>query len=79
MKHTILLLIRIYQYTLSPLLGARCRYMPSCSAYMSEAVKKHGAWKGAMLGCKRILRCHPWGGYGVDPVPDKDDGDKESS
>ena len=49
-----------------------CRYKPSCSEYFIEALKIHGVWKGSWLGIKRILRCHPWGGFGYDPVPDSD-------
>jgi len=62
-------LIKIYQYTISPLLGASCRYQPSCSQYGIEALKKHGFFKGGYLTVKRILSCHPWGGHGHDPVP----------
>lgn len=65
----LLLLIRVYQVTLSPLLGSSCRYTPSCSSYTAEAIQKHGALKGGWLGLKRILSCHPWGGSGYDPVP----------
>lgn len=65
----LLLLVKVYQVTLSPLLGQSCRYTPTCSAYMVEAIKKHGAFKGGWLGIKRIARCHPWGGHGHDPVP----------
>jgi uncharacterized protein len=61
--------IRLYQWTLSPLLGFNCRYAPSCSAYAIEAIATHGAARGLWLGLKRILRCHPWGGSGYDPVP----------
>lgn len=64
------LLIRAYQVTLSPLLGPRCRFAPSCSDYAMEAIARHGALAGAWLGLKRIARCHPWGGAGFDPVPD---------
>lgn len=64
--------IRIYQYTLSPLLGVNCRYMPSCSTYAVEALKIHGPFKGTFLATKRILSCHPWGGSGYDPVPKKE-------
>ncbi|MSQ85855.1 MAG: membrane protein insertion efficiency factor YidD [Alphaproteobacteria bacterium] len=63
-------LIKIYQWTLSPLIGPVCRYTPSCSHYTAESILKHGPASGAWLGLKRIARCHPWGGSGFDPVPD---------
>jgi putative membrane protein insertion efficiency factor len=63
--------IRAYQLTLSAIAGSQCRHLPSCSAYMDEAVAKHGAWAGAWLGLVRLLRCHPWGSAGFDPVPEK--------
>lgn len=69
MKQLLLALIRIYQYTISPLLGRRCRFFPSCSEYTAEALQKHGALKGARLGLNRISRCHPWNPGGFDPVP----------
>ena len=69
MKPLLLALIRIYQYVISPILGRRCRFFPSCSEYASEALEKHGALKGARLGLKRIFRCHPWNPGGFDPVP----------
>jgi uncharacterized protein len=62
-------LIKIYQYSISPLLGPSCRYEPSCSQYSIEALKKHGIIKGMYLSVKRIGSCHPWGGHGHDPVP----------
>ena len=63
-------LIRLYQLLLSPLLPANsCRYQPSCSHYGLEALRVHGALTGSWLTLRRILRCHPWGGYGYDPVP----------
>lgn len=66
--------VRIYQCTLSPLLtalfGAQCRFTPSCSVYTAEAIRVHGAIKGAWLGTVRICRCSPWGGCGHDPVPE---------
>lgn len=62
-------MIRFYQKGISPLLGASCRYTPTCSAYGLEAIQKHGPLKGSWLSLKRILTCHPWGGHGYDPVP----------
>ena len=64
-------LIRFYQIAISPLLGPRCRYIPTCSQYALEAVHSYGAVRGAWLATKRICRCHPWGGSGYDPVPQK--------
>jgi putative membrane protein insertion efficiency factor len=64
-----IVLIKLYQFLLSPLLGAQCRYTPTCSQYGIEAIKKHGAFKGGWLTLKRIARCNPWGGHGHDPVP----------
>lgn len=64
-----LFLIKLYQYLLSPLLGASCRFTPTCSQYGMEAIKRHGPFKGLWLTIKRIGRCHPWGGHGHDPVP----------
>jgi len=62
-------LIKIYQWIISPAIGPRCRFTPSCSQYAIEALKKHGLIKGGWLSVRRIARCHPWGGHGVDPVP----------
>jgi uncharacterized protein len=62
-------LIRLYQLLISPLIGPNCRYWPSCSEYAAEAIARHGALSGSWLAAKRLLRCHPWGGHGVDPVP----------
>ncbi|MBO5839411.1 MAG: membrane protein insertion efficiency factor YidD [Bacteroidales bacterium] len=64
-----ILLIRFYQTAISPHTPAACRYTPTCSQYALEAIKKHGPFKGLWLAIKRILRCHPWGGSGYDPVP----------
>ncbi len=63
------LLIRIYKWGISPALGPKCRYTPSCSDYALQALKKYGPLKGLWLAAKRISRCHPWGGHGYDPVP----------
>ena len=61
--------IRLWQVTLSRILPPSCRFAPSCSAYAIEAIQRHGPIKGGWLGLHRILRCHPWGGSGYDPVP----------
>ena len=63
------LFVRGYQVALSPMFGDCCRFTPSCSNYMLEALKVHGAFKGTLLGLWRILRCHPFGKHGYDPVP----------
>ncbi|MBB4286617.1 membrane protein insertion efficiency factor YidD [Roseospira goensis] len=68
-RHLVRGLIRLYQLVLSPLLGPSCRFTPTCSAYAMEAVQHHGVLAGGWLAVKRILRCHPWGGMGYDPVP----------
>lgn len=65
----ILLPITLYQYIISPLLGPNCRFTPSCSHYTAEALKTHGIFFGGWLSLKRLARCHPLGGQGVDPVP----------
>jgi putative membrane protein insertion efficiency factor len=62
-------IIRLYQLLLSPLLGASCRFTPTCSQYGIEAIKKYGPFKGGWLTLKRIGSCHPWGKHGHDPVP----------
>jgi uncharacterized protein len=64
-------LVRGYQILISPYLPSSCRYTPSCSQYMIDALREHGFFKGLLLGTKRIGRCHPWGGKGYDPVPKK--------
>lgn len=63
-------LIRCYQLLLSPVLPPSCRFVPTCSQYAQEAVVKHGLLRGVWLASRRIVRCHPWGGAGYDPVPD---------
>lgn len=62
--------ILLYRYTLSPLVGWQCRHLPTCSEYATEAIDRNGAWKGGWLILARLLRCHPWGSSGFDPVPD---------
>ncbi|HKJ16449.1 MAG TPA: membrane protein insertion efficiency factor YidD [Xanthomonadales bacterium] len=69
MKKFLKFLIRGYQLLLSPILGGACRFTPTCSVYASEAIDKHGAWKGSILAIKRIARCHPLCDGGYDPVP----------
>ena len=62
-------LIRFYQVAISPWTPAACRYHPTCSGYAMEAVRRHGGLRGGWLAARRLLRCHPWGGSGFDPVP----------
>ncbi|MEM7382880.1 MAG: membrane protein insertion efficiency factor YidD [Bacteroidota bacterium] len=69
MKQLLTLTIRAYQVLISPLLLPSCRFRPTCSAYIHEAIVKHGAISGTWLGMKRLARCHPWGKSGYDPVP----------
>jgi uncharacterized protein len=76
-RHILILLVRVYQWTLSPLLATlsgpagRCRFTPSCSQYAVEALKTHGALRGGALAAGRLCRCNPWGSFGDDPVPAK--------
>ena len=69
LKRLLILPIRFYQRSISPLFPPACRFTPSCSQYAIEAIDKHGPVKGLWLAIKRISRCHPWGGSGYDPVP----------
>lgn len=62
-------IVALYRYGVSPLLPSCCRYQPTCSAYAIEALQRHGPLRGSVLAFRRILRCHPWGGHGFDPVP----------
>ena len=63
------LTLRVYQLLVSPLLPPSCRFFPSCSQYAIEAIERHGPVRGAALALRRLMRCHPWGGSGYDPVP----------
>ncbi len=71
LAYPFILLVRFYQVGISPFTPSACRYTPTCSSYMLEALKVHGLFRGGWLGLKRILSCHPWGGSGYDPVPEK--------
>jgi putative membrane protein insertion efficiency factor len=62
--------VHVYRWTLKPLVGWECRHLPSCSEYALEAIDRNGAWRGGWLALSRVLRCHPWGSEGFDPVPD---------
>ena len=64
--------IHFYRRCVSPMFPPSCRYVPTCSEYALEALRRHGVGKGTLLATKRILRCHPWGGSGYDPVPPRD-------
>lgn len=66
-----ILLVRLYQVTLSPFIGGHCRFFPTCSHYAVEALQEHGAMRGSWLAARRVLRCHPFGGRGFDPVPQR--------
>jgi len=68
-KSLLLAALTAYRYLLRPLLGANCRFYPSCSDYASEAIERHGAIRGAWLALRRLGRCHPWHAGGYDPVP----------
>ena len=69
MRAVLLLVLRGYQYAIRPLLGANCRFYPSCSDYAREAIDRHGAAKGSWLAMRRVVRCHPYHPGGCDPVP----------
>jgi putative membrane protein insertion efficiency factor len=69
MTRILILMVRAYKVVISPHLPSACRYQPTCSVFMVQALEKHGLFKGLRLGLKRIGRCHPWGGHGYDPVP----------
>ncbi len=65
----LLALIQLYKWTLSPLVGRDCRYLPTCSSYAADCVRAHGAWAGSWMATARLCRCHPFGGSGYDPAP----------
>ncbi len=65
----LILLVKIYQYVISPAIGPKCRFIPTCSQYAVTALQKHGLIKGTLLAIRRISKCHPGGGSGYDPVP----------
>jgi putative membrane protein insertion efficiency factor len=65
----LLFVIYVYRSFISPIIPASCRYLPTCSEYSKDCIIKHGPFKGLLLTCNRILKCHPWGGSGYDPVP----------
>jgi putative membrane protein insertion efficiency factor len=69
MKRLLLILLRAYKLGVSPFLGQRCRFYPSCSDYAAEAIKTHGSWRGSLLASARLCKCHPWHAGGFDPVP----------
>jgi putative membrane protein insertion efficiency factor len=74
MKSLLLILIRSYQFLASPWIGGSCRYWPTCSDYAAEAIERHGALRGVWLAAGRLMRCHPYGRGGVDPVPERTTG-----
>ena len=67
--HPIIVIIKFYQFFISPILGQNCRYLPTCSEYSIQSIKKFGILKGTFISLKRISKCHPWGNHGYDPVP----------
>ena len=69
--YPLILLVRVYQLIVSPMLGSNCRFMPTCSEYALESLKTYGLIKGTYLTIKRIGKCHPWGSNGYDPIPTK--------
>ena len=72
LSRVLILPIKFYQQSISPMFPPACRYTPTCSQYAVEAISVHGPLKGLWLAIRRILRCHPWGGHGYDPVPPRE-------
>jgi putative membrane protein insertion efficiency factor len=70
-RRTLIALITVYRFFLSPWIGQQCRFYPTCSVYAEQAIERHGAAVGTYLGARRILRCHPWCEGGLDPVPER--------
>ena len=73
MKRVMIRLIRGYQKFISPLFPPSCRFVPTCSSYAIQAIERFGVFRGGWLTIRRLLRCHPWGGHGYDPVPEKEE------
>ena len=69
-KQFFILLIKAYQFIISPILGRNCRFSPTCSNYAKQSIESHGLFKGVNLSIRRLVKCHPWGKSGYDPVPD---------
>ena len=69
--YPLIVFIKIYQYSVSPIIGQNCRYLPTCSEYTIECLKKFGLIKGFILSFKRVSKCHPWGSHGYDPIPNR--------
>ena len=67
--YPLIFIIKIYQFIISPLIGQNCRYLPTCSEYAIESLKLHGLLRGSFFAIRRILKCHPFGGHGFDPIP----------
>ena len=67
--YPLIFIIKIYQFIVSPLIGQNCRYLPTCSEYAIESLKSHGLLRGSFFTIRRILKCHPFGGHGFDPIP----------
>ncbi|MFP4146308.1 MAG: membrane protein insertion efficiency factor YidD [Halorhodospira sp.] len=77
MRWLLIGVIRIYQYVISPVVGPRCRFLPSCSEYAAEAIARYGLWRGGWLAARRVSKCHPWHPGGLDPVPERTDRSRE--
>ena len=67
--YPLIFIIKIYQFIVSPFIGQNCRYLPTCSEYAIESLKLHGLLRGLFFTIRRILKCHPFGGHGIDPIP----------